>query len=185
MKWSIPKRIHTKAHGAISFHKITDVSSVLSPISVHHLGKHSTYVQPLVVGRWLLGNARCEMLLSSPLWGVAQAEYRHCTRPFPLKSGPAMWDYLYIGTQFVLLQWQVDLAHLQRLATNYNYLTSASASPQPHIIRICVNSPKWVITTTCDVVYPMFNVHQLKYNDIIGNLGTCHQVKWTKLPCSG
>ena len=82
-----------------------------------------------------------------------------------------MWDYLYIGTQFVLLRWQVvqlDLAHIQGLATNYNYLTSASASPQSHIIRICVNSQMWVTTTTCDAVYPMFNAHQLKYNDIIG-----------------
>ena len=35
-------------------------------------------------------------------------------------------------------------------------------------IRICVNSQMWVTTTTCDAVYPMFNTHQLKYNDIIG-----------------
>ena len=39
----------------------------------------------------------------------------------------------------------------------------------------CLNSQKWATTTTCDVVYPMFNAHQLKYNDIIGNLGTCHR----------
>ena len=62
-----------------------------------------------------------------------------------------------------------------RTCNKLQLLDLSSASPQSHIIRICVNSPKWVITTTCDVVYPMFNVHQLKYNDIIGNLGTCHQ----------
>ena len=36
---------------------------------------------------------------------------------------------------------------------------------------IWVNPQKWVITTTCDVVYPIVNALEFKWNDIIGKLG--------------
>ena len=47
-----------------------------------------------------------------------------------------------------------------------------------------VNDQKWVITTTCDAVYPIVNALEFKWNDIIGKLGNvtkcsepnCHAV---------
>ena len=42
---------------------------------------------------------------------------------------------------------------------------------------IGINSQKGVVTTACDVVYPMYNTLQLRCHDIIGKRGKGHQVK--------
>ena len=127
----------------------------------------------LVVGGQLLSEARCGMQLLPPLWGVAQATHRHCTRPFPLKSGLVTRDYLRIYWDTIcpvtMARCTIRSSPLTR-GCNKIQLLDLSLDLTTVSFYICVNSQKWVIATTCDAVYQICNAHQFKYNDIIGNL---------------